>query len=231
MESAASYIWDDACMQQISKYLTVRETDFIQRAVPAATGQTALDIGCGTGKYVQVLEQLGYTTTGVEYDIAPLTLIQQRKPGTQIVQADGQHLPFADSVFDVVAAIQVQDYFPQRSLFFSDVWRVLKPGGMFLVTMTNKRSIKGLIYNLYLAWNRRSRSARFYEQPLTSCLDELKEQPFTVEQIWGYNWNLLARDCDSSFKVGCFAAMEKTLRLEKIPNLSPVAFVVARKKA
>lgn len=231
MESAASYIWDDACMQQISKYLTVRETDFIKRAVPAATGQSALDIGCGTGKYINLFEHLGYATTGVEYDMAPLSLIKQRKSCTKIVQADGQHLPFVDSAFDVVAAIQVQDYFPQRSLFFREVWRVLKKGGIFVVTMTNKRSIKGVVYNQYLAWNKRSRSARFYEQPLSACLDELRKESFSVEQIWGYNWNLLARNCDSSFRVGLFAFVEEKLHLEKIPNLSPTAFVVARKRA
>lgn len=229
MKGSSLYEWDDACMSATSDYLTSREIGFIRRVLPAVRGKSALDIGCGAGKFVYVLEELGFATVGLEYDRTPLSLFLQRNSEAKVVQADGQRLPFSGEVFDVVTAVQVQDYFPHREDFYGDVWRVLKPGGLFLVTMTNRKSIKGLIYKRYLAYTKRSTQARFYERSFSDCLDELTAFPFAVEHAWGYNWNPLPRDCDNGRLVKICEAVERGLLLEKLPNYSPLVFVAARK--
>jgi len=231
MEGASPYAWDDACMSATSQYLTSREIDFFHRVLRPVRGGLALDIGCGAGKFVHVLEGLGYSAVGLEYDRTPLSIFLQRDPAAKVVQSDGQHLPFQSEAFDVVSAVQVQDYFQDRAAFFGDVWRVLRPGGLFLVTMTNRNSLKGLIYKRYLAYKNRRAVARFYERTLSECLDELLAFPFAVDHVWGYNWNMLPRDCDNAPLVRMCGAVERGLGLERLPQYSPLVFVAARKVA
>lgn len=224
-----TYVWDDISMPRLGASLTRSENKFLHRGLHSVNGQTALDIGCGTGKHSKILDALGFSTTSIEYDFTPISLFKERNPNAKLAQADGQHLPFTDKAFNVVLAMQVQDYFTDRNSFYEEVWRVLKPGGLFILTMTNKHSIKGLIYERYLSWNNRKRTAAFYADSLSTCLEKLQQHPFSVEEMWGYNWNTLPRNCNNALLVNSWAAIEKVFRLEKFPYISPVVFVIARK--
>jgi len=48
-----------------------------------------------------------------------------------IAKADAQALPFADASFELVTCRIAAHHFPDVSQFVAEVWRVLKPGGMF----------------------------------------------------------------------------------------------------
>jgi SAM-dependent methyltransferase len=51
------------------------------------------------------------------------------------VIADGQRLPFASETFDLVIATQVFDYLPDPRQGATEVLRVLKPGGVFCLSV------------------------------------------------------------------------------------------------
>jgi SAM-dependent methyltransferase len=53
--------------------------------------------------------------------------------------ADGERLPFADGVFDLVSANMVLEHLGNPSAVFREVGRVLAPGGAFIFVTPNRR--------------------------------------------------------------------------------------------
>jgi SAM-dependent methyltransferase len=54
-----------------------------------------------------------------------------------VLQADGEHLPFGDAAFDMVVSVWVIEHLAAPEKVFTDVARVLKPGGHFLFLTPN----------------------------------------------------------------------------------------------
>lgn len=97
-----------------------------------------LDVGCGFGGTIVSLNEnfSGMELIGLNIDIRQLLRAQEKikaHPGNIIYfeAGDACALPFPDQSFDVVLAVKCIFHFPQRSKFFSEVWRVLKSEGRF----------------------------------------------------------------------------------------------------
>lgn len=84
----------------------------------------ALDIGCGVKPYAQIFE--GRVTMYLGLDLPP-------NPQAN-VHADGQGLPFKVEAFDFVLCNEVLEHVPEPSQLIANVYRVLKPGGVLLLT-------------------------------------------------------------------------------------------------
>lgn len=81
-----------------------------------------LDIGCGYGRNRKLVESVEGIWVGLE--LFP--------GGEETLLADAQMLPFPDSTFEVVIADAVLEHIPDPALAFSEISRVLKPGGVFV---------------------------------------------------------------------------------------------------
>lgn len=81
-----------------------------------------VDIGCGYGRNRKPVEEVGGTWVGVE----PF------EGGAHTVVADAENLPFETNTFDVAIMDAVLEHIPDASKAFSEVARVLKPGGVFI---------------------------------------------------------------------------------------------------
>lgn len=77
-------------------------------------------------------------------DVAPsvLSAAKARYPALDVVAADVRRLPFADGSFDAIVSNSTLDHFERRDEIaeaLEGLHRVLKPGGLMLVTMDNLR--------------------------------------------------------------------------------------------
>jgi ubiquinone/menaquinone biosynthesis C-methylase UbiE len=106
----------------------------------------ALDIGCGSGVYIEELLAMGFEVSGV--DLAPemLATCHKRFDGragarVQLHQADVEHLPFEDGQFDLVVCVGVLGYLLSDERALTEIQRVLKPGGYLLLNLTNMYSL------------------------------------------------------------------------------------------
>jgi len=99
-----------------------------------ATGLTRpriLDIGCGTGANLEMLSQFG-AAEGVDVSIDALEFCRQR--GLQNVrQGEAEHLPYEDSSFDLVTALDVVEHLDDDVLGLKEMRRVLRPEGVALM--------------------------------------------------------------------------------------------------
>lgn len=97
-----------------------------------------LDVGCGRGGTLRVVEQFMHprSTTGVDLSSAAIVFCNRhhKRSRTRFLEADAEELPFASASFDVVTNVESSHSYPVVEAFYSEVWRVLKPGGYFLYT-------------------------------------------------------------------------------------------------
>jgi demethylmenaquinone methyltransferase/2-methoxy-6-polyprenyl-1,4-benzoquinol methylase len=92
-----------------------------------------LDLCCGSGQATQLLVQYSQNVTGL--DASPLSLKRARQnvPQASYVEAFAENMPFPDEHFDLVhtsAALHEMEPVQLRQIL-QEVYRVLKPGGVF----------------------------------------------------------------------------------------------------
>lgn len=82
-----------------------------------------LDLGCGRGDQMAALEELGFSTIGIDHEAGPNV--------AHVCDFGDQPLPLDDNSVDVVFSKSVIEhlYLPQIKHYMSEIMRVLKPGG------------------------------------------------------------------------------------------------------
>ncbi|HEV8286810.1 MAG TPA: class I SAM-dependent methyltransferase [Chitinophagaceae bacterium] len=118
-----------------------------------------LDIGCGTGHLSHYLQKKGFNVIGIEPSQNMLSYARKNFPQIQFIEGVSSELPFEDNTFDFILSIEVMRYLHSADIAktYSEVFRVLKKGGLFFSTHVNRWStdfyfpfyyLKGLIKKL-----------------------------------------------------------------------------------
>lgn len=87
-------------------------------------GRRILDIGCGTGATMDQLKRLG-EVQGIDLSRIPLNY-SRRRGHERVLCADAVDLPFADSSFDLVTALDVIEHLADDVRGLREIRRVLK---------------------------------------------------------------------------------------------------------
>lgn len=92
-----------------------------------------LDVGCGEGRLTLYGLFGDIEFTGL--DMRPTSLMVARERGyANLLQVNLDYgLPLADGTYDVAVASHVLEHLPSPAVMVAEVWRVLKPGGLFIV--------------------------------------------------------------------------------------------------
>ena len=88
-----------------------------------------LEVGCGTGHWLEALRASGRHLTGLDYSAGMLARAQRRVQGTTLIRGDANRLPLPDHSFDRVFCINAIHHFPDKPSFLADARRILRPGG------------------------------------------------------------------------------------------------------
>lgn len=99
-----------------------------------------LDIGCGGGANIKRLLAMcpqGHVE-GIDYSEQSVAVSRKKNRADigkrcNILCGSVSALPYDDGVFDVVTAFETVYFWPELSNDFREVYRVLKPGGRFLI--------------------------------------------------------------------------------------------------
>jgi SAM-dependent methyltransferase len=116
----------------------------LSRAMDVAQARV-LDIGAGQGAFSEKLRDAGAEVSAC--DVVPEQFSVQ---GVEFraVKSDGT-LPFDAATFDAAVAIEVVEHIDGHERFFSEVSRVLRPGGLVLFTTPNILSLKSRLRFLF----------------------------------------------------------------------------------
>ena len=92
-----------------------------------------LDVACATGMSFRFLDDLG-DIRGIDISEETIRLCGRRGI-KDIVQCDAMALPFTEGSFDLILALDACEHFEDDRLAMREMARVLKPGGMAVVTV------------------------------------------------------------------------------------------------
>ena len=130
--------YDKPLKSAAERYWNSEEWDNIKKLFPLHPG-TALDIGAGNGIASYALAKDGWQVKALEPDSSNLVgvgairkLASEHSLPIEVVQEFGEKLPFENQTFDLVFARQVLHHAQDLQQLCNEIYRVLKPGGIFI---------------------------------------------------------------------------------------------------
>jgi SAM-dependent methyltransferase len=107
------------------------------RARPVAT---ALDVGCGEGRFCRMLAAAGIAATGIDPTDAFLLEARRRDPDGDYRRGRAEALDFPAAAFDLVVSYITLVDIPDIRTATAEMARVLRPGGRLLIANLNSFS-------------------------------------------------------------------------------------------
>lgn len=129
--------------------------EFFDRYVPHWQGLKALDVGCGGG-FTCDMATRGVRVSGIDQSMKCIVKAQEHavisRLDIEYVQGFAEELPYADNTFDVVVSVDVLEHVANLDKTISEIFRVLKPRGLFFFDTINK-NLKSRIVMIWLLEN------------------------------------------------------------------------------
>lgn len=98
-----------------------------------------LEVGCGEGRGIDWLLPAVSSYTAIDKIAPVIDKLQQKYPQSKFISGNIPPLSaFADNSFDSVVSFQVIEHIQNDKLFLKEIHRVLKPGGIALITTPNR---------------------------------------------------------------------------------------------
>ncbi len=151
-----------------------------------------LDIACGTGYGMPLLEAAAARVIGVDVDWEAV----QKARGeidithTTLALADGCQLPFANASFDAVTSFETLEHLERRPQFLAELRRVLQPQGVCILSTPNANYTQPVngkptnpfhVYEYTPAELRAELAAQF---ELKALLGQTLDARFTIPPFW-----------------------------------------------
>ena len=125
-----------------------RKTSHLLKATGLKTGKL-LDIGCGTGYFAGAMKAACWEVTGIEPDEKARKLAASLFDFKVISPEQISSLP--SKSFDCITLWHVLEHFNDPVKYFSEISRLLKPGGLCMVALPNSASYDAENYGEFWA--------------------------------------------------------------------------------
>ena len=148
-----------------------KEVDFLIRALNLKSGQTVLDIPCGTGRHSLFFGKRGFHVLGVDISDACLKRAKKNCQSIRNIQfkkGSMENLNLAKGRSDIVINMNTSfGYFKTKKKnerVFSELVNTLKPGGWLVIQAINREWVQKNLYdkvnkdetNVFKVWKRRA---------------------------------------------------------------------------
>ena len=137
--------------------------------------QSALDLGCGAGEILKLILQqdVGKELYGIDLSEKMLHVAKSKLPEqVKVLLGDSESLPFPNNTFDVVFCNDSFHHYPAPRNVLSEVHRVLKPGGTFLMGDCWQPLVGRIIMNFYMRHSKEGDVKIYSEAEIVSMLSE-----------------------------------------------------------
>ena len=124
-----------------NKYAYQSEVNAIKAILPKFSN--GLEIGVGSGKFAVPL--------AIKFGVEPSTKMRKiaEKRGIKVLDGVAENLPLNSESFDLVLMVTTLCFLDDAKKAFSEIYRILKPGGFFINGFVDKNSRIGKIYQKY----------------------------------------------------------------------------------
>jgi ubiquinone/menaquinone biosynthesis C-methylase UbiE len=126
-------------------------------ALNLAKGDLILELGHGNGKHLPELLEKAENTSYYGLEISELMQQQAAAANSHATQAnrasfhlyDGKKIPFSDNTFSKILTVNTLYFWQNPHAFIKEVYRVLKPSGLFAISFADKNFMETLPFTAY----------------------------------------------------------------------------------
>ena len=126
----------------------------VSEVARSLAGRLLLDLGCGMGGFAVAAGRAGGRVTALDYNRAycRITAARGLRYGMRmlVVQAAGEALPAPSAAYDIVTAWDVIEHVQRPERMLAEIARVLRPGGVAVMTAINRFAFRDPHYHLPL---------------------------------------------------------------------------------
>ncbi|WP_419168974.1 class I SAM-dependent methyltransferase [Halobacteriovorax sp.] len=102
-------------------------------------GSKILEVGCGTGTTSRWLyDNISEDVVGIDISESGINFARENSDKVKYFLMSGDDLNFEENKFDIVISFDLVEHIPNIQKHFSEVSRVLKPGGRYIFATPNK---------------------------------------------------------------------------------------------
>jgi SAM-dependent methyltransferase len=101
-------------------------------------GMSVLDIGCGSGEFLQIATEQGARVSGVDAAAGLLAVARARVPSGDLREGEMTALPWSDDAFDLVTGFNSFQYAHDFVQALREAKRVAKPGAHVVIALWGK---------------------------------------------------------------------------------------------
>ncbi len=120
------------------------DLDFSIMYMPQKNDGLLLEIGCGSGSMLQIMQGLGWKVEGVEVDTKAVEIA--RSKGLNVNDGDLSSQKYPDDHFDAITMSHVIEHVHDPFCLLQECHRILKPNGMISIVTPNALSFGHKIY-------------------------------------------------------------------------------------
>ena len=223
-------------LPELHRYKMQRLRRLFERHIPHGR---ALDVGCGRSLFADLDVPFTFKVVAGDLNFDSVRVRAGEVPQQTWAVFDAAAVPFRDGQFDGLFAGEVIEHVTDVRRTLHEWWRVLKPGGVAIITTPNKERLVALADGLECPYSRDHLSELSYRELtrdlLPACGFEFVEQECLYLELWLHNLFNGKRVKDVLQREGNRAAnvrmMRRLFSLGRFaPWVSMALIVVARKR-
>jgi len=168
-----------------NNHLFDSEVEAIRALFPASEEGENIEIGVGTGLFA--------TRLGIKHGIEPAEKMRATAEtrGIEVIDAFAEDLPIVDQKYHLALMVTVDCFFDDINKAFEETWRILLPGGFFIIAFIDRKTELGKLYEKNKHENIFYKEAKFHSaieisEYLTKTgfkIEAEKQTIFTLENI------------------------------------------------
>ena len=222
----------------------IRRTRCLEALSKLPHGTLVVDAGCGPGTFVEALLDKGFHVLGT--DIAPGMIEECRKrfadkPHAAFDVSPADAIPLQGMEAGAITAMGLLEYLNDETTVLREFRRVLKPGGLVLLTYPHKWS-PTRIWNrwthalakpiLFFLRGPKTSGVKHREYELEPTLQHIRDAGFEIKDVIFYNMKLGFRPLDAILPRTTVWIAEHLERFCRTPLLRKIGtgFIVVAKK-
>lgn len=165
--------------------MNLSNTNMTKRAIASLSlteGDWVLEIGPGNAAHAEEVVKTAPEIVYQGVDISETMVQEAQKRNADLVAAgqarfglsDGLTLPFPASTFDKIFTVNTVYFWEKPAEYAAEIYRVLKPGGRFALTLADKTFMEKLPFTKY----------GFHLYNRAAATELLETAQFSVETVW-----------------------------------------------